>query len=70
VPSGAEEYHHALQEGQLGTSEEFLVLSELQEESKEEAEAEEDLDVGACYARTIYDCFDLDEDDMTAPSQL
>jgi hypothetical protein len=40
APSGTEEYHHALQEGQVGTLEEFLVLSDPQEEPAEEAEAE------------------------------
>jgi hypothetical protein len=49
----------------------FLVLSEPREESKNKvAEAEEDSDMGACDTWTIYDGLDIDDDDMTAPSQL
>jgi hypothetical protein len=70
VPSGTEEYHHALQEGRVGTFEEFLVLSEPQEEPTEEDEAEQDSDQGACLTPTVYDCIDLDKDDMLPPTQL
>ena len=70
MPSGTEEYHHALQEGRVGTFEEFLVLSEPEEKPAVENEEEQDSDVGACFARTVYDCFDLDDDVISAPSQL
>ncbi len=70
MPFGTEEYHHALQEGRVGTFEEFLVISERQEEPTEEDEAEQDSNKGASFARTVYDCIDLNKDDMSAPAQL
>jgi hypothetical protein len=50
--------------------EEFLVLCEPHAESEKVAEAAEDSKMGACNAWTIYDGLDIDDDDMTAPSQL
>ena len=46
------------------------MLSEQQEETPEEAAAEEDSDVGACFERTVFDCFGLDDNEISAPSQL
>ena len=70
MPSGTEEYHHALQEGCVGTFEEFLVLSVPQEKPTEENEDEHDSDMCTRFARTVYDCFNLDDEAILAPSQL